>query len=113
MTVMLTDTQQHMVALAEANRIRLIIAEWRREMGKLPINDGRERIAKLLEQGDLGNIGAVRLGAALTTIHRVGPTQARRIINRALPHSRNLEMTRLRDLTSRQREELAFRLRWP
>lgn len=104
----MTASPQALEAFALANERRLARAVIRREVIALDHRAGRERVAELL--GDPPpELGGASIAMVLCWIHRVGPRQTRRwLTSLSMPVS---ELRQVRELTERQRREIAGRLR--
>lgn len=97
--------------LANANQIRLALAEERHAVKRMQSVDARGYVAKLLEAPtDLQERHTV--GQLLESIRLIGPDRRRRIFFR-VGIDNNGKRRRIRDLTDRQREHLADLLRDP
>ena len=100
---------QSMQALARANEVRIENAHIRRELAKVPMREGKAKLADLLLDPPPALLSA-RLMHLLQGIDRVGPQVARAILRDAqiLPPC---QVKPLRMLTMRQRMALASVLR--
>ena len=105
-----TATSQPLEALALANHVRLGRAGLRRTIKKLPAGEGREQLARLLEDPAWRDGGPARTAtvvSVLTWPALIGPVRARRV-------SRRLgigDARQVRHLTARQASALAAHLR--
>lgn len=107
---MTATTGQPLEALALANQVRLARASLRREVGALAADEGRERLAGLLDvpawRTD-GPAATATVVSVLTWPALVGPVRARRLVRRL-----GISDSRLvRDLTGRQAAQVAAHLR--
>ena len=101
---------QPLEALALANEIRLARAGLRREVAKLPADEGRARLARLLDDPAWragGPAATATVVSVLTWPAYAGPVGARRL-SRRLGIGDNRQV---RDLTVRQARQVAAWLR--
>lgn len=110
-TVTTRDGQQHMVALHEANRLRLRRSSEQEKVAALGMMKGREAVARLLLKPPEWLRGE-KVGALLCWPHRMGRQGMRQALRAAGLNGYLLnELSLVRDLTQRQREALADWLR--
>jgi hypothetical protein len=99
---------QHLQALELANHTRLAHAAYRHELHELDPRAGRERVAELLDSGEIpDDLRTLPIAKLLTYIQRCGSTAARRLLGQAGWHVPISEGTTLGALTERQRHALA------
>lgn len=101
---------QSLSALARANEIRCANAETKRMIRALASGDGRELVADILEDPGLPSlpISSLPVGRLLATVNRLGSAKTLRLLRHANINSWD---RKVRDLTVRQRADLARRLR--
>lgn len=107
MTAPVTALPQHMQALEKANQTRFKRAEYRASVEALSTVDGQARVAELVLEMP-PELATLRVMDLLDWIHRVGVSQARRML-RSLGALGCVisEHRALGDLTVRQRKALA------
>lgn len=98
---MTTMVDQRTLALRAGNERRLYQARFKRELRSLDRDEARERVCAVLV-GPPDELGAMRVEAVLTLIHRIGWQKATAICRRAGVHPQR----RLRDLTDNERGRL-------
>lgn len=107
---MTATARQPLEALAVANRVRLARAALRRQVGELSADEGRDRLAGLLEDAawrTRGPAASATVVSVLAWPALVGPVRARRLVRRL-----GISDSRLvRDLTGRQARQIAAHLR--
>lgn len=102
---------QHVIALREANRVRLANAATLRSITALPRPDAENRAAELLHD-PTPEEGALHVGRLLEAIPRVGREKARAILALA-EIAPGREGRRIRELTKRERNVIADALTRP
>ncbi len=100
---------QHMGALATAQHNRLKQAAWRQHIASKNMHDGVAAFQTALRDDDLmqSAVGGMRVSHALSGLRTVGPKKVEALLADIGVRSAD---KRLRDLTGRQREELALAL---
>lgn len=100
--------RQQQDALTLANHVRLQCSRIKTEIAGLSQRDGCLRVAAMLDSPVDGPAGALRVGALLESVHRLGLHKSARLLRDAGVFS---PQRRVRDLTGRQRRALAGLLR--
>ncbi len=95
-------------ALELANQIRSANATTCRELRGLPFREGADLLADLLESGQVGAAGSMPVGRLVKCVRLIGDEGARRLMREADISSQD---RKVRQLTVRQRQALAFALR--
>lgn len=113
MTMPAPSRTQAFAALARANEIRLANANFIRRLRALPSDEGRELVARLLEDPDLelehgAAIHALSLGRLIGSIRSIGPSKTGSLLWRAGVATRD---RKVRALTNRERNAVALELR--
>lgn len=96
-------------ALALANEVRQENARLRRQLASLKPAEARRRAAELLRTPNQA-VSASRIGTLLQAVPRIGATQCHTLLLQAGVRD---SQRRVRSLTARQREALAYRLEHP
>lgn len=94
-------------ALDVGNRVRVAQANLKVEIAGLPQGEGLAVVAELLESGDLGVVGGMRVESLLVAVRGVG----RGKVGRLLVSAGCSGSRRVRELTERQRLAIAVSLR--
>lgn len=110
-TAAVPDRAQAMAALKLANVVRLENAKTVRRIASLPYVDGIDAVIALLEDGDeKGPLGALPIGRLLAAPRWMGEERAHVLLRAVMIASAD---RRLRQVTMRQREQMARHLRYP
>jgi len=96
--------KQRTDALAKANRYRFAVSRKKREIGAMSMHEGCQELADLIEHSDCPMMLSGRVQDWLMTPNRIGIRKASQAM--VCIKVRKADR-RLRDLTPRQREELA------
>ena len=105
----MTALPQHMQALERAQEKRLGVAQFRRDVNALPFAEGARKVADAIQNDHDGYLtGSARVGHLLRSVRFLGPDKVRTLLGAA--GVRN-EDKKVRDLTVRQCDEIALRLR--
>lgn len=102
---------QHLVALSDANEVRLAASAWRHDVEEMPRSEGFAFLAETLEAPLIERkVGSLTLLRFLTAVCRQGPRFAEKLAARA-GVLRDVEVVRIRDLNLRERSVLVAELR--
>lgn len=105
------DYAQAKAQLKLANLVRTTNARTIRDIANLPYVDGIDAVIEVLENGDeKGPLGALSIGRLLTAPRWMGEERARVVLRSVSIVSGD---RRLRQITMRQREQMALHLRYP
>lgn len=100
---------QRTEALAKANQYRFAVSRKKREIGEMPMHEGCQELADLIEHTDCPMMLSGRVQDWLMAPNKIGIQKS----SRAMAHLRIRKADRrLRDLSPRQREELAELVRF-
>ena len=100
---------QHMQALERAQEKRLGVAQFRRDINALSFAEGARKVADAIQNDHDGYVtGSARVGHLLRAVRFLGPDKVRAVLGAAGVHN---EDRKVRQLTVRQCDEIALRLR--
>ena len=104
------ERQQRDAALESANTVRSAMRLWKEEMAALTATAGRREAARVLME-EPGRVGSLTVHAFLVAVPKIGEEKARRILCGRGEGWYIWPFRRVRELTARQRELIAERLR--